>query len=341
MKILIATTNPGKFKEAISLFADLDYTFVNLKDLHLDADEPDEPYDTTFENAVHKARYYGNKSKLLTIAEDTAFHVDFLQGEPGARAKRFGKTSEERNAKVLTSLRGVPKARRGAHFQTSACLYDPSTQAVTVFNGKVNGIITDQPLGAVQKGLGYDVIFYYPPLKKTFAELTLEEKNTVSHRGQTMAQVKLFLMRYFAFKQIIVPLGIIVKDRKFFLSKRRDTRPEFNNKWEFPGGGVDNGEGIVDALKRELKEETGFSVTVLEQLPKILTASDKKGSFPYQVFLIVHVCSIVSGKLRTAPAESSGSGWFTLKDIKKLDLMPLNTKCFQGKNLAILKKYID
>lgn len=341
MKILIATTNPGKFKEVISQFADLGYTFVNLKDVHLDKDEPDEPFDSTFENAVHKARYYGNKSKLLTIAEDTAFHVDFLKGEPGVKAKRFGATPEERNEKVLSALKNVPTARRGARFQTSACLFDPSTQAVTVFNGEVEGVITDNPIGGVQKGLGYDVIFYYPPLKKTFAELTAEEKNTVSHRGQTVGQIKLFLMRYFAFKQIIVPLGIIVKDRKFFLSKRRDTRPDFNNKWEFPGGGVDNGEGVETALKRELREETGYTVAVLEQLPEILTKSEKKGSFPYQVFLVVHVCSIASGKLVTAPAESAGHGWFNIKDIKKLDLLPLNTKCFQGKNLKILKKYID
>ncbi len=341
MKILVATTNPGKFKECISYFADLPHTFVNLVELKLDKDEPDEPFDTTFENAVHKARYYGKKSGLMTLAEDTAFHVDRLGGLPGVKAKRFAATPEARNELVLQKLGGVPSSKRGAHFQTSACLYDPSTEAVMVFNGEVQGVITKKIVGSFEKGMGYDSIFYYPPLKKTFAELTAEEKNTISHRGKAMAQVKLFFLRYFAFKQIVVPLGAIVKDRKLLLNKRRDSRPEFNNKWEFPGGGVDNGESIESALKRELSEETGFKVQIQEQLPEILTTSQKKGSFPYQVFLVVYICSVVSGKLAPAPAESAGTGWFSLKEIKKLDLLPLNTKCFQGKNLKILKKFID
>lgn len=340
MKILIATTNPGKFKEFQSHFADLPFTFVNLADVGLAGDEPDEPFETTFENAVHKARYYGKKAKLLTIAEDTAFHVDHLQGAPGVKAKRFAESSDARNKLVLAKLTGVPDSRRGARFQTSACLYDPSSEAVLVFSGEVRGKVTKQVVGGTAKGLGYDVIFYYPPLKKAFSELSVEEKNTVSHRGQVLGQLKLYLMRFFSFKQIVVPLGIIVKDGKLFASKRRDTRPEFNNKWEFPGGGVDNGETVEAALKRELKEETGFTVRIEEQLPEILTISQKNGNFPYQVFLLVYICTIASGKLKLAPAESAGHVWATLSEARKLDFLPLNKKCFQGNNLRILKKYI-
>jgi 8-oxo-dGTP diphosphatase len=148
-------------------------------------------------------------------------------------------------------------------------------------------------------------------------------------------------MRYFAHKQIIVPVGLIVRNRKMFLNKRRDTRPEFNNKWEFPGGGVDNGETVEAALVRELKEETGFNVQIVDRLPDILTISQKNTSFPYQVFLVTHICTITSGSLKTAPAESAGSGWFTIAEAKKMDMLPLNKKCFQGENLKILTKYID
>ena len=148
-------------------------------------------------------------------------------------------------------------------------------------------------------------------------------------------------MKQYSFKQIIAPVGILVKNKKMLMTKRRDLRPEFNNKWEFPGGGVDNGETMEAALKRELFEETGYRVRIREQLPEILTITQKNGSFPYQVFLVPYVCSIASGTLATAVAESAGHGWFNIKQAKKLDLLPLNKKCFQGNNLKILKKYID
>jgi hypothetical protein len=72
-----------------------------------------------------------------------------------------------------------------------------------------------------------------------------------------------------------------------------------------------------------------------------LTVTQKGGNFPYQVFLVVYICRIVSGKLKLAPAESAGHTWATIAEAKKLDFLPLNKKCFQGINLKILKKYID
>jgi 8-oxo-dGTP diphosphatase len=186
--------------------------------------------------------------------------------------------------------------------------------------------------------MNYDCIFYYPPLKKNFSELTIAEKNTVSHRGKAIVQVGFYLSKQFAFKQLVVSAAIIIKDRKMFFSKRRDSRPIFNNKWEFPGGGVENDEQVIPCLIREIKEETGFTVEPLEIIPQILSKTEKK--YNYQVFLIIYICKIKSGKLNTSDNETADSGWFTMKEALKLDFLPLNKEVVQ-QNKNILKKYTD
>ncbi len=337
-KILIATTNPGKFNEIVNFFGDLNFKFVNLKDLGLDKVEAEEPFETTWENALNKAKFYAKKSGLLTVAEDTAFYVNHLKGQPGIKAKRFASTAEQRNLKILKFLKGVPASKRQSYFETHACVYHPDTDVFAMFPGRVDGIISEKSVSDFRHGMNYDCIFYYPPLKKNFSELTIPEKNTISHRGQAIVKVGHYLSKQFAFKQIIVPAAIIVKDRKMFFTLRRDTRSEFNNKWEFPGGGVENGEEIISSLKREVKEETGFSVEPIELLQKILTKTEKK--YSYQVFLIIYICKIKSGKINIADNETCDYGWFTMKKALKLDFLPLNKEIIQ-QNKNILKKYID
>ncbi len=106
--ILIATSNPGKFAEFILEFQDLPFTFVNLKDCGLDQLNVDEPYDTLEQNAIHKAKIYGRKSKLLTIAEDSGLFVKYLKGAPGVDDKRYAPTPTERVENLLAALKGVP-----------------------------------------------------------------------------------------------------------------------------------------------------------------------------------------------------------------------------------------
>jgi len=337
-KILIATTNIGKFKEITNFFGDLNFKFVNLKDVGLDKVEAEEPFDTTWENALSKAKFYAKKSGLLTVAEDTAFYVDFIKGKPGVKAKRFASTPEERNSKILKFLKGVPKSKRQAYFETHACVYHPDTDVFAMFPGRVDGIISEESISDFRKGMNYDCIFYYPPLKKNFSELSIAEKNTISHRGKAIVKVGFYLSKQFAFKQIMVPAAIIVKDRKMFFTLRRDTRPAFNNKWEFPGGGVENGEDVTASLIREVKEETGFTIEPLELLQNIWTKTEHK--YNYQVFLVIYVCKIKSGKIKIADNETADYGWFTMKEALKLDFLPLNKEIIQqSKN--ILKKYID
>ena len=341
-KILVATSNIGKFTEITAELADLQFDLVNLKDLKLDGIEVDEPHATTWQNALEKAKFFAKKSGLLTIAEDTGLFVDYLNGAPGIKAKRYGATATVRNKKLIATLKGVPDKKRGAYFETAGCVYDPFTDNFSILTGKAKGKIAKKIHAVSREGMGYDSIFWFPPLKKTFAKLSMLDKNRVSHRGQMISQLKYFLMSQHSLKQVICAAGIIVKNRKMLMTKRRDLRPEFNNKWEFPGGGVENGESIVETLEREVKEETGYGINKIEQLPDILTVTAMNDRENYQVHLFLFVCKIKSGKFQPADAETCGHGWFTYKQALKMDMLALNKKVIQSKiNQKILKKYID
>jgi len=194
LKILVATTNPGKIKEIKKLLGEKTSSLklFSLKDLNI-GDRFQEEGNTFQENAMTKANFYSQQAKdWLTIGEDSGLMVEALEGEPGIYSARYAglQASDEQNiARLLEKLKYIKN--RQARFISVVSLAK-NGRFIRSFEGRVEGIILNYPRGP--HGFGYDPVFYYPPLKKTFAELFTEEKNKISHRGQTFQQLKLFLL---------------------------------------------------------------------------------------------------------------------------------------------------
>jgi XTP/dITP diphosphohydrolase len=194
MKILVATTNPGKLSE-ISAMLDLDIDWLSLSDFS-DTQEIEEDGKTFAENARRKAIGYAKQTGLWTIADDSGLVVDALDGQPGVTSARFSGEKEKNRElldhknmqKVLTLLKDVPKEKRTARFVCCLCLACPESiegaspeKVLIETEGKLEGFIAEKELGS--NGFGYDPIFFVPALSKTVAQLSAKEKNSVSHRG--------------------------------------------------------------------------------------------------------------------------------------------------------------
>jgi XTP/dITP diphosphohydrolase len=181
-QLLVATTNPGKLREIRTLMANVPLELVSLADVASIA-EPDETGATFEENARLKARYYAEHSGLLTVAEDSGLVIDALGGEPGVRSARFLRAEAsypERFAEIFRRLDECTDEPRTARFVAAlACVDHPRVIYETI--GTLDGEIADAPRGA--GGFGYDPIFYYPPYRRTLAEVGEAEKLRVAHRG--------------------------------------------------------------------------------------------------------------------------------------------------------------
>lgn len=198
MKLLIATGSKGKFPEIISLLKDLPFQFLSLRDiLELPIDYEVEEPGMTFEgNAIIKAMTIGNKTGLLTLAEDAGLEVDALNGRPGVYTARYGSgTDKDRYEKLLGELQGVPDEKRTARFRAVIAVYDPKNNKVRTCEGSYEGRISTEPIGT--NGFGYDPVFFSLELQKTSAQMTLEEKNSVSHRGAALRKAREILKKEF------------------------------------------------------------------------------------------------------------------------------------------------
>ena len=192
-KLLIATTNKGKIKEYRVLLAGIPYEIVTPADCGIAADVKEDG-DTYEQNAMLKATTLASLSFLLTLADDSGIEVEALNGEPGVRSARYAgenKTDAERNAYLLARLNAAPDIRRNARFRCVIAIAEPIGR-VELFSGACQGIITKEPRGS--NGHGYDPIFYVPELKKTMAELTLDEKNKISHRARAAEKAREWLI---------------------------------------------------------------------------------------------------------------------------------------------------
>lgn len=191
MKLLIATNNLGKLAEYQSIFADVPFDLLTLRDLGIDWDV--EEHGATFaENAAIKARAYGTASGLPTLADDSGLEVKALGGFPGIISARWaGPGDADRNAALLARLEAVPWEDREARFVCAAMLWLPDGREYTA-HGEVIGRILTAPRG--HHGFGYDPLFLIEPLDRTVAELSPEEKNQLSHRGRAAAAMRPLLM---------------------------------------------------------------------------------------------------------------------------------------------------
>ena len=193
MKILVATTNPGKLAE-LSDMLDSRIEFFNLSAFP-EISEVREDGKTFAANARKKALGYAKQTGLWTIADDSGLVVDALGGAPGIKSARFsGQKNSDRAVldrqnmnKVLDLLKDVPAQKRTARFICHLCLASPEKTLIET-EGIIEGIITRSQIG--QNGFGYDPIFFVPELNKTVAELTAEEKNAISHRGNAIRKLK-------------------------------------------------------------------------------------------------------------------------------------------------------
>ena len=192
-KILVASTNQGKIAELRAML-DFDVGWLGLAGFP-NINEVKEDGQTFAENARKKALDYAKQTGLWTIADDSGLIVDALGGEPGVKSARFcgekeadRKTLDHKNtAKVLKLLEGVPKEERTARFVCCLSLASPEKILVEA-EGELEGLIAEREIG--ENGFGYDPIFFVPGLNKTVAQLTAEEKNTISHRGNAIRKLK-------------------------------------------------------------------------------------------------------------------------------------------------------
>ena len=183
MQIVLATHNKGKMSEINNLLSSsyevltLDH-FPNIKEIP-------ETGKTLKENAFIKARTVFEMTGLPSLADDTGLEVESLGGDPGVYSARYaGKQAsyQDNCEKLLKNMMRVPKEDREAKFRTVIAYKDDNRELSC--DGSVKGEIAQSPKGSF--GFGYDSVFYYPPLEKTFAELSEEEKNSISHRGRAL-----------------------------------------------------------------------------------------------------------------------------------------------------------
>jgi len=194
LRLLLATNNPGKVREYRSLLGGLLYEMVTLAEQGITT-EVDEVGGSLEENARLKATVLAAESHLLTLADDSGLEVDALGGEPGPLSHRYageGASDDDRVNYLLSRLKDVPSSERTARFRCVIALAMPGGE-VEFYHGECPGIIALEPCG--KQGFGYDPIFYLPEMGKTMAELSLAEKNRVSHRGQAAREAYRVLAR--------------------------------------------------------------------------------------------------------------------------------------------------
>ncbi|MEK6195930.1 MAG: XTP/dITP diphosphatase [Deltaproteobacteria bacterium] len=185
--IVIATRNKGKTAEIGALLEGFPVQIKNLDDFG-PIPEVEEDGETFEENAYKKASFTARVLGVPALADDSGLMIDALDGAPGVHSARFAgpdATDQDRCQKLLTAMQNHDN--RGAAFACVISIAVPTGPALT-YEGECRGLLTREPHG--ENGFGYDPVFYFPALKKTFAQITREEKSHVSHRGKALREVR-------------------------------------------------------------------------------------------------------------------------------------------------------
>lgn len=194
-EIVVATKNAGKVAEFQAALRGLPYKVTSLAELG-NFPEAAENGVTFAENSRSKAEFYARLTGKLCLADDSGLEVDYLKGEPGVYSARYAGEhagDADNNKKLLDNLTGVPPEKRTGRFRCVLALADAEKTLLTA-DGTVEGLILSEPRG--DKGFGYDPLFLVPELGRTLAEMSHEEKNRISHRGQAIREMA---------KQLAVP----------------------------------------------------------------------------------------------------------------------------------------
>ena len=205
MRVVLASSNRGKVRELSQLLPDW-IEIVTADDVGVVL--PEETGVTFLENARLKARAAASQTKLVAIADDSGLEVDALDGRPGVRSARFagaGASDAENNDLLLQMLGDMPLARRSARFRSVVAVATPDGSEL-YDEGVAEGTILESPRGS--DGFGYDPLFLPAGMKRTFAEMTLDQKNEISHRGKAIRSVAARLIPFLEAYQSKLRAGV-------------------------------------------------------------------------------------------------------------------------------------
>ena len=191
MKIVLATHNLDKCAEMKEIMGEMPIELLTLNKFS-EIGEIIEDGHTLEENALIKARTVHKMTNLAAMADDTGLEVDALSGQPGIYSARYAGSNcsySDNINKLLQEMENIPREKRTARFRTSIAYVDDNMELTT--DGLVEGLITDVTRGT--NGFGYDSVFYLRDQKKTYAELNMDEKNKISHRGKAVKNMQKLL----------------------------------------------------------------------------------------------------------------------------------------------------
>lgn len=200
-KIILASNNQHKIGEIRSILKDLEFEIRSLKDegINIDVVEDGKSFkENSQKKATEIATYLRERgdNNFIVMADDSGLEVDYLNGEPGIYSARYaGEHGDDKanNIKLLENLQGVPYSKRTGRFVCVIALVDSDNNIISI-RGEAKGIIKEELCGS--EGFGYDPLFYYEPLRKTFSEMSSDEKNKVSHRGMALKKLRAELENY-------------------------------------------------------------------------------------------------------------------------------------------------